>query len=46
MQARPGPNNLKHKSREITTGPARTPARAMLRATGLDDAALSSPSSA
>ena len=43
MQDRPGPNNLKHRSREITTGPARTPARAMLRATGLDDAALHSP---
>ena len=26
MQAGPGPTNLKHKSREITTGPARTPA--------------------
>ncbi|MDE2860403.1 MAG: dihydroxy-acid dehydratase [Chloroflexota bacterium] len=43
MQDRPGPTNLKHRSREITTGPARTPARAMLRATGLDDAALHSP---
>ncbi len=33
----------KHRSREITEGPQRAPARAMLRATGLDDAALASP---
>ena len=35
--------NVKHKSQEITQGPERSPARAMLRATGLDDAALSRP---
>ena len=33
----------KHRSREITEGPQRAPARAMLRAMGLDDAALASP---
>ncbi len=33
----------KHRSREITEGPERAPARAMLRATGLDDAALANP---
>jgi dihydroxy-acid dehydratase len=33
----------KHRSREITDGPQRAPARAMLRAAGLDDAALASP---
>ena len=33
----------KHRSREITEGPQRAPARAMLRAAGLDDAALASP---
>ena len=35
--------NLKHRSQEITQGPERSPARAMLRATGLDDAALGNP---
>jgi len=34
---------LKHRSREITEGPERAPARAMLRAMGLDDNALHSP---
>jgi len=35
--------DAKHRSREITEGPERAPARAMLRAAGLDDAALASP---
>ena len=35
--------NPKHRSREITEGPERAPARAMLRAMGLDDAALRNP---
>ena len=35
--------NLKHRSQEITQGPERSPARSMLRATGLDDAALANP---
>ena len=35
--------DLKHRSREITQGPERAPARAMLRATGLDDTALGRP---
>ena len=37
------PLNPKHRSREITEGPQRAPARAMLRAVGLDDAALGRP---
>ena len=43
MQASTGTSNLKHRSQEITRGPERAPARAMLRATGLDDAALGNP---
>ncbi|MBI4199210.1 MAG: dihydroxy-acid dehydratase [Chloroflexi bacterium] len=35
--------NLKHRSREITEGHERAPARSMLRAMGLDDAALGRP---
>ena len=35
--------DLKHRSREITQGPERAPARAMLRAVGLDDTALGNP---
>ena len=35
--------DVKHRSREITEGPERAPARSMLRATGLDDAALANP---
>ncbi len=37
------PFDTKHKSRTITQGPERAPARAMLRAMGLDDEALRSP---
>ena len=43
MQADTRRFNLKHRSQEITRGPERAPARAMLRATGLDDAALGNP---
>lgn len=43
MQADTPRFNVKHKSQEITLGPERAPARSMLRATGLDDAALASP---
>ena len=39
-RARP---DTKHKSKEITQGPERSPARSMLRAVGLDDAALARP---
>ena len=35
--------NPKHRSKEITEGPERAPARAMLRAVGLDDDALGRP---
>ena len=35
--------NPKHRSKEITEGPERAPARAMLRAVGLDDDALGKP---
>ncbi|MSQ21754.1 MAG: dihydroxy-acid dehydratase [Dehalococcoidia bacterium] len=35
--------DIKHKSKEITQGPERAPARSMLRAVGLDDAALARP---
>ena len=37
------PLNPKHRSKEITEGPERAPARAMLRAVGLDDDALGRP---
>ena len=37
------PSDLKHKSRELTEGPGRAPARAMLRAVGLTDDDLSRP---
>ncbi|MBI4312825.1 MAG: dihydroxy-acid dehydratase, partial [Chloroflexi bacterium] len=37
------PFDAKHKSRTITQGPERAPARAMLRAVGLDDDALARP---
>ncbi|MCH8039572.1 MAG: dihydroxy-acid dehydratase [Nitrospinae bacterium] len=37
------PSDLKHKSRELTEGPGRAPARAMLRAVGLTDEDLSRP---
>ena len=43
MQADSRVSNLKHRSREITQGPERAPARSMLRATGLDDTALANP---
>jgi dihydroxy-acid dehydratase len=43
MQADSRVFDLKHRSREITQGPERAPARAMLRATGLDDTALANP---
>ncbi|MDP6494350.1 MAG: dihydroxy-acid dehydratase [Dehalococcoidia bacterium] len=43
MQANTSRFNVKHRSQEITQGPERSPARSMLRATGLDDAALASP---
>lgn len=36
-------NPLKHRSRDITEGPARAPARAMLRAMGLKDEDLEKP---
>jgi len=35
--------DLKHRSRALTTGPARAPARAYLRGIGFDDDALSRP---
>lgn len=35
--------NLKHKSRDLTEGPGRAPARAMLKAVGLTDEDLSRP---
>ena len=35
--------DVKHKSKEITQGPERAPARSMLRAVGLDDEALNRP---
>ena len=37
------PTNLKHKSRDLTEGPGRAPARAMLKAVGLTDEDLSRP---
>ena len=37
------PSNLKHKSRDLTEGPGRAPARAMLKAVGLTDEDLSRP---
>ncbi|MBI2166198.1 MAG: dihydroxy-acid dehydratase [Chloroflexi bacterium] len=37
------PLNLKHRSREVTEGPERAPARAMLRAMGLTDRDLERP---
>ena len=43
MQSSARDFNPKHRSREITQGPERAPARTMLRATGLDDAALANP---
>ena len=36
-------SNLKHKSRDLTEGPGRAPARAMLKAVGLTDDDLSRP---
>ena len=36
-------SNLKHKSRDLTEGPGRAPARAMLKAVGLNDEDLSRP---
>ncbi|MDO8750091.1 MAG: dihydroxy-acid dehydratase [Dehalococcoidia bacterium] len=42
MTSRTRPDT-KHKSKEITQGPERAPARSMLRAVGLDDAALARP---
>ena len=36
-------SSLKHRSRDITEGPHRAPARAMLRAMGLDDDDLNKP---
>ena len=35
--------DTKHRSKEITQGPERAPARSMLRATGLDDTTLAQP---
>ena len=35
--------DTKHRSKEITQGPERAPARSMLRATGLDDITLAQP---
>ena len=35
--------NMKHRSRDITEGPERAPARAMLRAMGLGDDDLNRP---
>ncbi len=43
MQSYTRNDNTKHKSDAITAGPTRAGSRSMLRATGLDDAALSSP---
>ena len=43
MQSSARDFNPKHMSQEITQGPERAPARTMLRATGLDDAALANP---
>ena len=43
MQSNARDFNPKHMSQEITQGPERAPARTMLRATGLDDAALANP---
>ncbi|HYS99328.1 MAG TPA: dihydroxy-acid dehydratase [Thermoplasmata archaeon] len=37
------PGRLKHRSREVTEGPERAPARAMMRAMGLSDADLARP---
>jgi dihydroxy-acid dehydratase len=37
------PMNLKHRSRELTDGPGRAPARAMLKAVGFTDADLQRP---
>ncbi len=37
------PHNLKHRSWEVTEGPARAPARSMLRAMGLGDEELARP---
>ena len=37
------PSNLKHKSHDLTEGPGRAPARAMLKAVGLTDEDLSRP---
>ena len=39
----PDDPNLKHRSYEVTEGPQRAPHRAMFRAMGLDDDALSRP---
>ena len=36
-------SDLKHKSRELTEGPGRAPARAMLRAVGLRDEDFAKP---
>ncbi len=38
-----GSFDVKHRSRALTTGPARAPARAFLRGIGFDDEALSKP---
>ena len=43
MQSYTRSDNMKHKSDAITAGPTRAGSRSMLRATGLDDTALSSP---
>ena len=43
MQSYTRNDNMKHKSQAITAGPTRAGSRSMLRATGLDDTALSNP---
>jgi dihydroxy-acid dehydratase len=41
--AAPSTNDLKHRSRALTEGPSRAPARAYLKGIGYDDEALSKP---
>ncbi len=43
MTASNGSFDIKHRSRALTSGPARAPARAFLRGIGYDDEALSKP---
>ncbi len=43
MSASNGSFDLKHRSRALTTGPGRAPARAFLKGIGFDDEAMSKP---